>query len=175
MRKRKTTSKQVKPKKHPGGRPTKYKPAFAEQVYKLALEGYTDKNIADFYKVREQTVNNWKNAHPEFFESLKRGKDDYDSNVIEKSLAKRAAGYQYTETTKTITEKGKKVIIKEVVKEVAPDPTSMIFWLKNRSPDRWRDKQSIELGVRLEDVLAALPKEFADKVRESLAKSVSEN
>jgi transposase len=175
MRKKKTTSKQVNNKKHPGGRPTKYKTEFVEQVYKLTLEGYTDKDIADFYNVREQTVNNWKNAHPEFFESLKRGKDDYDSDVIEKSLAKRAAGYQYTETTKAITGKDKKITTKEVVKEVAPDPTSMIFWLKNRSPDRWRDKQSIELGVKLEDVLAALPKDFADKVRESLAKSVYEN
>ena len=47
-------------KKNPGGRPTKYKPEYAEQVYKLALEGFTDKKIAEFFKVDERTINNWK-------------------------------------------------------------------------------------------------------------------
>jgi len=28
--------------------------------------------------------------------------------------------------------------------ELPPDPTSMIFYLKNRRPDRWRDKQEVE-------------------------------
>jgi hypothetical protein len=28
-----------------------------------------------------------------------------------------------------------------------PDPTSMIWWLKNRRPDRWRDVQNIDHAV----------------------------
>ncbi len=182
MAKKGLTSKQVKNKKHSGGRPTKYKPEFAEQVYKLATKGFTDKELADFFKVKEQTINNWKNAHPEFFESLKKGKYELDTGKVVNSLLRRALGYQYTEKTKVLsktaaseTGEAKLITVKEVTKEVAPDPTSMIFWLKNRQPDEWRDKQSIELGVKLEDVLAALPKNFADKVRESLAKSVSES
>ena len=171
--------KEIKKKKHPGGRPTKYKPEFAEQVYKLASEGFTDRKMAGFFKVDERTINNWKDKHPEFFQSLKKGKDEFDSDVIEKALAKRAAGYKYKEITRAIskkpdrkTGKAKLVIIKEVTKEVAPDPTSMIFWLKNRRPDRWRDKQSIDIGVRLEDVLAALPEDLRDQVSAELGKLV---
>ena len=38
-----------------------------------------------------------------------------------------------------ISEKdGRKVI--QTVKTVIPDTTAQIFWLKNRRPDRWRDK-----------------------------------
>ena len=177
---KKSAETKPKKKKHPGGRPTKYKPENAEQAYKLVCEGFTDKKIADFFKVGEKTVNNWKKKHPEFLQSLKRGKDEFDSDVIEKSLVKRASGYQYKEVTKAIskepdpnTGKVKIVTIKEVTKEVAPDPTSMIFWLKNRRPDRWRDKQSIEVGVSLEDVLAALPKDFADEIRSALGKIIS--
>jgi hypothetical protein len=173
------TETKPKKKKHPGGRPTKYKPEYAEQAYKLACEGFTDKKIAGFFKVREKTINNWKKIHSEFLQSLKRGKDEFDNDVIEASLAKRASGYQYTEVTKAIsketdrkTGKAKMVTIKEVTKEIAPDPTSMIFWLKNRRPDRWRDKQSIEVGVSLEDVLAALPEDFRDEIRTALGKFV---
>ncbi|UCC95818.1 MAG: helix-turn-helix domain-containing protein [Candidatus Omnitrophota bacterium] len=179
MAKPKTKSKPSK-KKHPGGRPTKYKLEYAEQGYKLALEGFTDKKIADFFNVNPDTIYEWQKVHPEFSESLKKGKDEFDSDVIEKSLAKRAAGYEYKEVTKAPskkvdpkTGKAKLVTIKEVTKSVAPDPTSMIFWLKNRRPERWRDKQTIDIGVSLEDVLAGLPKEFADQVRAALGNFVS--
>jgi hypothetical protein len=179
--KKKVPSKRAKGKRHPGGRPTKFKSEYSEQVYKLAIEGFTDKKIADFFKVDERTVNNWKDKHPEFFQSLKRGKDDFDTNVIEKSLAKRATGYQCAEVTRAIskevdlsTGKAKLVTVKEVTKEVAPDPTSMIFWLKNRQPQRWRDKRTIEAGVNLEDILAALPEDFREGVIKELRKILSE-
>lgn len=40
--------------------------------------------------------------------------------------------------------KTKMVLNKRKVKDVAPDVTAQIFWLKNRKPEVWRDKQSIE-------------------------------
>ena len=56
------------------GRPTNYKKEYDEQAYKLCLLGATDKEMADFFNVKEQTINNWKKNHPSFFESIKRGK-----------------------------------------------------------------------------------------------------
>lgn len=41
-------------------------------------------------------------------------------------------------------ETGELIVTKEVVKEVVPDTTAQIFWLKNRKPHEWRDKQDIE-------------------------------
>lgn len=41
--------------------------------------------------------------------------------------------------------KTKEVLAERKVKEVVPDTTAQIFWLKNRRPDKWRDKQDMEL------------------------------
>jgi len=65
-----------------GGRPTKYKKEFAEQARKLCLKGFTDAEMADFFCVQEQTINNWKIAHVEFLESLKAGKRYSDDKVV---------------------------------------------------------------------------------------------
>ena len=51
---------------------------------------------------------------------------------------KRALGYSYEEKT---FEDG--VLKKVVVKEVQPDTTAQIFWLKNRMSANWRDKVEV--------------------------------
>ena len=54
-----------------GGRPSKYKKEYAEQAYKFCLLGATDARLGEFFGVSEQTINAWKDAHPEFLESIK--------------------------------------------------------------------------------------------------------
>jgi hypothetical protein len=132
--------------KHAGGRPSKYDPKYNKQVVKLCRLGATDKDLASFFEVTETTINNWKIDYPEFFESLKKGKEESDNNVAD-SLYKRAIGYQHTET-KVFNNRGQ-IITKDVIARYPPDPTSMIFWLKNRRPDLWRDKQEIDNNVNL--------------------------
>lgn len=144
------------------GRPTKYKEEYNEQAYKLCLLGATDKEIGDFFNVTEQTINNWKIEFPSFFESIKSGKIEADS-VISSSLFKSAKGYTSKEITyermdadinpeseepeDTMFEVFRK---KVVVKDVAPNPTAIIFWLKNRQPQKWRDKQEVGLSGNVE-------------------------
>ncbi|MEG0260547.1 MAG: helix-turn-helix domain-containing protein [Lysinibacillus sp.] len=41
--------------------------------------------------------------------------------------------------------KYKMVVVEEKTKEVAPDVTAQIFWLKNRKSGEWRDKQQTEV------------------------------
>ncbi len=77
------------------GRPTSYRPEYAEQALKLCRLGATDKELADFFEVAESTVNLWKIEHPEFSESLKAGKAQADAEVADK-LFKRATGYSHS-------------------------------------------------------------------------------
>lgn len=121
---------------------TKYKEEYAEQTYKLCLLGATDKDLANFFNVTEQTINNWKNIHEDFFESIKKGKEIADAEIASK-LYHRAKGYEHPEVI-TASFQGQITDTMEVVKHYAPDPTSMIFWLKNRQPKKWRDKQEFE-------------------------------
>lgn len=43
-------------------------------------------------------------------------------------------------------EEGKLVVTKRVTKQMAPDTTAQIFWLKNRKPGVWREKKETELS-----------------------------
>lgn len=138
--KRKKAEPQAKPERGPG-QPTKYKPEYNVQVKVLTEKGFTDKEIAKVFSVKEQTINNWKIAYPLFFESLKAGKVIADQKVVQ-SLYERALGYSHPEVH--ITNYQGKITKTQIIKHYPPDPTSMIFWLKNRVPDEWRDKQSIE-------------------------------
>lgn len=110
-----------------------------------ARDGLTDEQIAKNMGVRTSTLYDWKKKYSEISESLKKGKEVVD-RAVENALLKRALGYSYTETTKELV--GTKMIVtKEVVKEVQPDTTAQIFWLKNRRPDIWRDRKDLEAKV----------------------------
>lgn len=128
--------------KHPGGRPSNYKAEYAEQAYKVCLLGATDKDLASFFNVSEQTINSWKEKHVEFLESLKRGKTEADA-VIASKLFHRAKGYDHPDII-TASCQGVITDIKTVTKYYPPDTTAAIFWLKNRQPSKWRDKADIE-------------------------------
>jgi len=123
------------------GRPTKYEPSFNKQVIKLCRLGATDKEIADFFDVCEKTINNWKIEYPEFLQSIKKGKIEADMKVAN-SLFKRAVGYKHKED-KIFNNNGAPLIV-PTMKHYPPDPTAIIFWLKNRQPNTWRDKKEIE-------------------------------
>lgn len=119
-----------------------YKPEYEEQGYRLALLGLKDTEIAKFFNTTEATLNNWKSSHPEFFESLKKGKIDADGQVV-KALYNRAIGMT-VKTQQAIKVKLSKdeetVEVVELKQELPPDTVACIYWLKNRQPDKWRDK-----------------------------------
>ena len=123
------------------GRPTKFKDEHMDKIKKMATAGFTDKEMAECLNVTEQTFNNWKKKFHEFFESLKDWKLKADESV-ERSLYERACGYEHEED-KIFNANGKPMIV-PTVKKYPPDPTAAIFWLKNRQPKEWRDKQDIE-------------------------------
>jgi hypothetical protein len=126
------------------GRPTKYKTEYAKLVYKYCLLGATDKELAALFDTTEQTINAWKQNQPEFLESMKRGKEIADAKVAEK-LYHRAIGYEHPDII-TATYQGAITDIKEVTKHYPPEPVAAIFWLKNRQPGKWRDKQEHEIS-----------------------------
>jgi len=130
----------------PAGQPTKFNEEMQRQSLLLAIKGFTDKEIAQVLGITEQTLNNWKKAQPKFFESLKIAKEDADRKV-ERSLYERACGYEHPED-KIFNNAGKALIVC-TVKHYPPDPTSMIFWLKNRQPKKYSDRQELDINVGL--------------------------
>lgn len=144
--------------KNRGGRRGKYHEWLTgEGLLKLegwARDGLTDEQIAHNIGIVPATLYVWKNRYPEISEALKRGKEVIDRQV-ENALLKRALGYKYDEVT---YECGAET--KRVTKEVQPDTTAQIFWLKNRKPIEWRDRQEIEHSGSID--LAEKAKEIDD-------------
>lgn len=101
-----------------------------------------DKEIAELLGISVATLNNYKTKYPEFLESLKRGKEVADSKVVE-SLFHRAIGYSHPDIH--ISNYQGTITKTALIKHYPPDPTSMIFWLKNRMPEQFRDRQEIAL------------------------------
>jgi len=121
------------------GRPTKLNDNMKERLaiaYKLGL---TDLQACKMVDIDESTLTKWKERFPDFFMAIKDWKAEADQKV-EQSLYRRACGYDFPE--QTVTDSDGKTSM--VTKHMPPDATSMIFWLKNRQPDKWRDKQDVE-------------------------------
>lgn len=142
-------------KKKKGGRKSKYQTHVEPKLFEIecwARDGLIDEQIARNLGVAYSTFREYVKKFPALSAALKKGKEVVDYEV-ENALLKRALGYRYDEVTKELAEKlneetGKYEMVlietKRVTKEVQPDVTAQIFWLKNRRPDKWRDKQDIE-------------------------------
>lgn len=140
------------------------KPEGLLKIEGWARDGLTDEQIAGNMGIARDTLIAWKKKYSDISDTLKAGKEVVDRQV-ENALLKRALGYSYTETTRELRE-GQLVVTKEVVKEVVPDTTAQIFWLKNRKPSEWRDKQSVDMNIsnrdetveKLEELFKCTPK-----------------
>ena len=102
-----------------------------------ARDGLTDEQIAHNIGIRRTTLYDWKNKYPDINDSLKKGKEIVDYEV-ENALLKRAK---------------------------QGDVTAQIFWLKNRRPEKWRDKVQFtdETSLKkLDSLIEAIDKK-ADK------------
>lgn len=136
-----------KPKRHPGGRPPKYDARFHPVlVGALARLDKTMPEIAAELGIRRETIWAWAKQYPEFSNALNEGRDFTDARV-EDSLNRRANGYEYEET-EIVRDTDGETKVKKTKKVMPPDPTSCIFWLKNRRPKNWRDKHDHEVTGR---------------------------
>lgn len=98
-----------------------------------ARDGLTDEQIANNMGISKVTLYDWKKKYPNISNSLKKGKEVID-RMVENALIKSALGYEYQEDGMT-----KEGIVVPLRKVAHPNTTALIFWLKNRSPEMWRD------------------------------------
>lgn len=152
------TGRKSKSPKTKTGRPTSYKPEYTEQATKLARLGATDKEMADFFSVAESTFHKWKLDYPQFSESLKAGKILSDAEVSSR-LYSRALGYSHDDVDIRVIDN--EIVQTRLTKHYPPDTTACIFWLKNRQPEKWRDKPEelggSDLAAVISDLINKLP------------------
>ncbi len=59
--------------KHPGGRPTKYRPEYCETVVELMKDGASKTEVCGTIGVCHDTLIEWQKKYPEFSEAVKKG------------------------------------------------------------------------------------------------------
>lgn len=131
-----------------------------------ARDGLVEEQIAENMRISRSTLNEWKKKYSDISDTLKKSKEVADRNV-ENALYERAIGgiHQVKKTFKVKESyydaqgrKCEKEELKTALDEVfiPGDTTAQIFWLKNRKPEMWKDKQIVEAEVgvaKLEDLL----------------------
>lgn len=145
---------------------TKYSPVLCKVVKELANQGMTNVELCQFIGINTTTLLDWRRRYPEFDAAMKVGKEGPDERV-KAAIFQRAVGYTATIKKGAIDKKTGEV--REWTEEVhyPPDAVSCIFWLKNRQPRDWNDRQgAIETGFGdMSDAqLAALVREKAAKL-----------
>ena len=115
-----------------------------------ARDGLSNEQMAHNIGSNKDTLYEWQKRFSDFSDALKKGKEVVDREV-ENALLKRALGYEYDEVTQEpVTDKDTGItemrVTKRVTKQIVPDVTAQIFWLKNRKPDEFRDKRDVELS-----------------------------
>jgi hypothetical protein len=141
----------------PAGRPTAWRDCFLAQAKELAMLGLTDAQMASVFGISLASFHGWKKTKEGFLDSLNAGKVFADAKVA-KSLYERAVGYSHPEDDIRVV--GLNIVITPTTKHYPPDPTSMIFWLKNRQPELWREKAQAEKSEDLAKIMEKLAKDL---------------
>jgi len=129
-----------------------YSPACIPKVKQMAQSGMTDWEISRALGISNGTFFHWKMIYPELMEASIEGKEAVDKRV-ERCLYEKAIGYRWVEKQQVVIIDpitGEDVIREiEVEKHMPPDNTAMIFWLKNRRSDLWRDRIEHDVSGKL--------------------------
>lgn len=138
-------SQRVPEKRGRAGRPDEFRPEYVKLAAALARVGSTDREIAENLGINQSTLYRWAAKQPKFAKAIKTGKIAADNRVVQ-SLYRRATGYSF-DSVKIQMDKDGCFHEHPYVEHVPPDTTACIFWLKNRDPDKWRDRQEHTLQV----------------------------
>lgn len=117
-----------------------------------ARDGLSDEQVAKNMGVSRSTLNVWREKYPDISDALKEGKEVAD-RIVENALFKSAQGYmvkvkkpikihviEYASGTGRKKKEYDKIVQSEEEQWIPGQVTAQIFWLKNRKPERWRDK-----------------------------------
>ncbi len=129
------------------GRPSKYDPDYPRQAKLVCRLGATDAELADLFQVTISTLRLWIIQYPEFSDAVKIPKGIPDDGM-ERSLYMKGRGY-FIDTEKIFCHDGE--VIRVPTREwIQPDTAAAFIWLKNRRPDKWRDKHEIDVSGKME-------------------------
>jgi hypothetical protein len=122
-----------------GGRPTVYKPDYAEIARHACMLGACNETLAERFEVSRRTIDNWIATLPEFGDAVRHGREVADESVVA-TLYARATGME-RKSIKVVEGDGAPVTTTHTV-QALPDVRACMFWLRNRRPEQWRENHA---------------------------------
>ena len=131
-----------------------------EDIRKWAENGVTEEDIAKNCGVSYASFRNYKKTHLELEGALLAGRTVADLKV-EGALFKKATGFSYKETRKSkkYDREAEKYIeeSQNTTRYVPADTQAAMFYLTNRKPGEWKNRQDLNAKVtgelNLEDLI----------------------
>lgn len=166
----------------------KYCKEIVDKICMCLAQGDTQKEAGKKAGITKETFNQWIRHKSDFADRVKEAKEIFKDNIIgklETSLWKVALGYEAEESKTTFGRDGdgNPIIVKreKTKKNYAPNVTALIFALSNLAPDRWKNRQQMEMLQREKEEESSrtcfdnIPKatlfRIADELQDALAES----
>lgn len=127
------------------GRPSNFNDSVAGAIIALFKDGKTESQVSEILGIHINTLKNWKKLNPDFMAAAKEAKNMADE-LVEAALFTRAIGYAHKDV-KIMSYEGVS-FEHEYIKQVEPDPNAAQFWLRNRQPDKWREKSQLDIEAK---------------------------
>lgn len=117
-------------------------------------DGLSDAQVAHNMGIARGTLHKWLGEYKALSDAYKKG-SEVSTYEVENALYKSALGMEVTETELTEVKDMNGETVQKVLKQrkryIPPNLGSIIFILKNRRSDKWRDKREIELPEAPDD------------------------
>lgn len=137
-----------------------------KQIEAWARDGLTGDQIAHNLGIHRSTFCRWLDMYEDIAGAVSRGREVVDIEV-ENALLRAAMGYRSVEVVEDLVD-GEMTVVRRITKDVPPNPTAMVFWLKNRKPEVWRERKDVSMTA---DIKAINP--YANLSEEELKKLVA--
>lgn len=128
---------------------TKYEVGHAKEAEILVREFQaTDSQLAEFFNVTPETIERWRQHHPEFNSSIEEVRK-LQNAAVEKALFERAIGYKHQQEKVVTSKLTGEPIVASYNESFPPDINAAQFWLKNRDPENWKDVSKVEQNLNV--------------------------
>jgi hypothetical protein len=124
------------------GRLKLYRDSFTELAYKFCMLGADNKRLGELFGVDMERIEHWIATKRDFREAVQMGREIADAEIAH-ALYHRAKGYSHKAEKIFYDGKAGDVVRAEYTEHYPPDTQAASFWLRNRHPEKWREKTEV--------------------------------
>lgn len=124
-----------------------------KKIYRLCVLGMSNKEIAEHIDVKYQTWIQWLNPDSKVYkkelaDTIKYGTEGIVAKVADR-LVSRALGHKHKAVKFFYNAQDDKIVRQEYVQHYPPSEVAAAFILKNKRPDKWKDKPVEDLNQEI--------------------------